>query len=98
MSSKRTNLAVTFFVAVIGGVMPLIRNLFEVNGNFSEVASHNYLLLVLSLIGFFVAYQIVNNMSIEKDTNSYYLSILGVNFLWNMFVILVVSIVYAVVA
>lgn len=52
MSSKRTNLAVTFFVAVIGGVMPLIRNLFEVNGNFSEVASHNYLLLVLSLIVF----------------------------------------------
>lgn len=75
--------------------MPLLRNLFEVNWNFSEVASQNYVLLSLALVGFFLSFQIVNKMKIKKDTDSYYLSILGINFILTMFFILVVTVTYA---
>lgn len=75
--------------------MPLLRNLFEVNWNFSEVASQNYVLIALALVGFFLSFQIVNKMKIKRDTDSYYLSILGINFILTMFFILVVTVTYA---
>lgn len=78
--------------------MPLLRNLFEVNWNFSEVASQNYVLIALALVGFFLSFQIVNKMKIKRDTDSYYLSILGINFILTMFFILVVTVAYAVFA
>lgn len=97
MHSKKPklNLLATFFIAIIGGIMPLLRNLFEVNWNFSEVTSQNYVLIALALVGFFLSFQIVNKMKIKRDTDSYYLSILGINFILTMFFILVVTVTYA---
>ena len=78
--------------------MPLIRNLIQVNWNFSAVEHQNYYLFGVALISFFIAFQIVERMKISKKTESYYLSILGVYFLITVMFILLVAVIAAIVS
>jgi len=89
-NKPKWNLLTTFLIAVIGSIMPLIRNLFSVNGGITAVESHNYFLVGAAVISFFLAYQVVNHMSIPKrNTQSFYLSILGVHFIIHIVIGLV---------
>lgn len=100
MNSKKTslNLPGTLLIAIIGGTMPLIRNLFEVSWNFRKVEMHNYILMGLSVIGVFIAYLLANKISLHKGTDSYYLSILGIYFILTMLMMLLISVIMAMVA
>lgn len=94
MSSK-WNLPSVFIIATVGNLIPLLRELYEAGGNFSNVNPRYYYLIAMSVIGFSIAYHIVNNMAISKKTDSFYLSLLGVNFLVNMILLLFASVVLA---
>jgi len=93
MSPKKTkfNLGWTFLIATIGSSVPLIRNLIEVNGDFTKVDSHHYILLIVAAGSFYLAYQIVKRMNIHEKTESFYLSIIGVYFLIFMSVSLLIT-------
>lgn len=97
MKQKKSkfNLGTIFLLATIGAIIPLIRNLFEMNGNFSAVDFQYYYLIAVAFISFFLSFQIVNNMNITKKTDSYYLSILGVHLIITVFFILFTTIVFA---
>jgi hypothetical protein len=88
----KLNLGTTFLIATIGAIIPLIVNLFEVNGNFSEVDFQQYYLIAVAFISFFLSFQIVNKINVPKETESYYLSILGVHFIITVFFILLTTI------
>lgn len=89
---NRLTLGTTFLIVILGPLLSLIINLFEVNGNFSAVDFQNYYLIAVALISFFLALQIVNHMKITKKTTPYYLSILGVHFMMTVFFILLTTI------
>lgn len=99
MREKQTrwNLLLVFLVAVTGNIVPVIRELHGVGWIVSEVSPHYFYLLVMSLLGFFIAFQIVRYMKIPKQTTSFYLSLLGVNFLINMVLILIYSVTVAII-
>ncbi|EXJ24312.1 hypothetical protein ADIAL_0051 [Alkalibacterium sp. AK22] len=51
----------------------------------------------MSVIGFSIAYYIVNKLAISKKTDSFYLSVLGVNFLVTIILLLFTSVLLAIV-
>lgn len=90
------NLPSVFLISTVGNTTPLIRELYSANWNLMAVDHSYYYLIAMSVIGFFIAYQIVTNMTIPKKTDSFYLSLLGVNFLINVILFLIVSIILAI--
>lgn len=91
-SSPKWNILSIFIIATVGNLFPLLRELYNVGGVFSDVDHLYYYSSAMSLIGFFIAYHIVNNMNIKKQTDSFYLSLLGVNFLINIILMLIFSV------
>ncbi|PRY76196.1 hypothetical protein [Alkalibacterium olivapovliticus] len=90
------NLPSVFVIATLGNISPLIRELINANWRFSAVHYSYYILIAMSFTAFFIAYQIVTNMAIPRKTLSFYLSLLGVNFLMNMILLLIVSVIMAI--
>lgn len=91
---SKLNLGTTFLIATIGTILPLIRNLFEANGNLSAVDYQYYYLFAIACISFFLSFQVANNLKITKKTDAYYLSILGLHFIFIVLFILFTTIVF----
>lgn len=95
--SPKWNLFSVFIIATAGNLFPLFRELYNAGGVFSDVSPLYYYLIAMSVIGFSIAYYIVNKLAISKKTDSFYLSLLGVNFLVTIILLLFISVLLAIV-